>query len=213
MRVNFAVAAILIVVAGCGFERKPEPRRARASTQNAQSPSPGDARVAQELPARFRTIGRPASSAEIRAWDIDANPTGVGLPAGRGTYERGVLVYAQQCASCHGAKGEGIPPNPKLVGAEPRDFSFANDAKIAKTIGNYWPYATTLYDYINRAMPFATPGSLPPSDVYSVVAFLLAENGVIDKGMAVDARTLPRVHMPGRDRFIADDRRGGAGFR
>ena len=122
-------------------------------------------------------------------------------------------MYAQQCASCHGAKGEGIPPNPKLVGAEPRDFSFANDAKIAKTIGNYWPYATTLYDYINRAMPFATPGSLPPSDVYSVVAFLLAENGIIDKRTAIDARTLPRVRMPARDRFVTDDRRGGAGFR
>jgi cytochrome c len=209
-----AIAVVLVLLAGCDFERAPDAKRTSGSVSGSkQAQTSTDARVTQELPARFRTIGRRASAAEIRAWDIDANPAGAGLPPGRGTYERGALVYAQQCASCHGAKGEGIPPNPKLVGAEPRDFSFASDAKIAKTIGNYWPYATTLYDYINRAMPFATPGSLPPSDVYSVVAFLLAENGIIDKGMALDARTLPRVRMPARDRFIVDDRRGGAGFR
>lgn len=162
---------------------------------------------------RFRNIGRAAQPSEIRAWDIDANPSGAGLPPGRGTYARGAQVYAQQCASCHGAKGEGIAPNPKLVGPEPRDFSFANDSKIPKTIGNYWPYATTLYDYINRAMPFATPGSLPPGDVYSVVAYLLAENGIIQQSAVMDARTLPRVRMPSRDRFVIDDRQGGPGFR
>jgi S-disulfanyl-L-cysteine oxidoreductase SoxD len=212
MTAHGLIAVALVALAACDVERKPEPRRTSASdVQRPQTPS--DVRVTQELPARFRTIGRPASSAEIRAWDIDANPAGAGLPAGRGTYARGAVVYAQQCASCHGAKGEGMPPNPKLVGAEPRDFSFASDAKIAKTIGNYWPYATTLYDYINRAMPFAAPGSLPPGDVYSVVAFLLAENGIIDKRIVIDARTLPRVHMPARDHFVIDDRRGGAGFR
>jgi mono/diheme cytochrome c family protein len=162
---------------------------------------------------RFRNIGRPAQPAEIRAWDIDANPSGAGLPAGRGNYARGAQVYAQQCASCHGAKGEGVAPNPKLVGREPRDFSFANDPKLGKTIGNYWPYATTVYDYINRAMPFATPGSLSPSDVYSVVAYLLAENGIIEKTAVMDARTLPRVRMPARDRFVPDDRQGGPVFR
>jgi len=145
---------------------------------------------------------------------IDANPSGAGLPPGRGTYARGAQVYAQQCASCHGPRGEGgIPPNPKLVGTEPRDFSFGNDPKLTKTIGNYWPYATTLYDYINRAMPFATPGSLAPAEVYAVVAYLLAENGIIAKSAVMDARSLPRVRMPARDRFIVDDRKGGPGFR
>ena len=162
---------------------------------------------------RFRDIGREASAAEIRAWDIDVNPSGAGLPAGRGTYARGAQVYAQQCASCHGPKGEGIPPNTRLVGPEPRDFSFGNDPKLTKTIGNYWPYATTLFDYVNRAMPFATPGSLEPNDVYSVVAFLLAENGIIARSEVMNARTLPRVRMPARDRFVPDDRRGGAVFR
>ena len=163
---------------------------------------------------RFRTIGRDAQPGEIRAVDIDANPSGAGLPPGRGTYARGAQVYAQQCASCHGPRGEGgIPPNPKLVGTEPRDFSFGNDPKLTKTIGNYWPYATTLYDYINRAMPFATPGSLAPAEVYAVVAYLLAENGIIAKSAVMDARSLPRVRMPARDRFIVDDRKGGPGFR
>lgn len=164
-------------------------------------------------PRRFRTIGREARPAEIRAWDIDVNPSGAGLPPGRGTYVRGAQVYTEQCASCHGAKGEGIPPNPKLVGREPRDFSFGKDPKLTKTIGNYWPYATTLYDYINRSMPFATPGSLTANELYSVVAYLLAENGIIERSAVMDARTLPRVRMPARDRFVVDDRKGGPGFR
>ena len=162
---------------------------------------------------RFATIGRDAQPAEVKAWDIDANPTGAGLPAGEGTYARGTAVYAQQCAVCHGAKGEGVLPNTRLVGADPADFTFALDAKQPKTIGNYWPYATTLYDYINRAMPFGAPGTLPPSDVYSVVAYLLAENGIVAKTDVMNAQTLPNVRMPARDRFFVDDRKGGSGFK
>jgi mono/diheme cytochrome c family protein len=164
-------------------------------------------------PSRYG-IGRIARPAEIRAWDIDVNSNGAGLPPGRGNYVRGARVYAQQCASCHGAKGEGgTPPNAKLVGTEPREFTFAQDFKQAKTIGNYWPYATTLFDYINRAMPFNAPGTLPADDVYGVIAFLLAENGIIPRTATMDARTLPRVRMPARDRFVPDDRRGGPTFR
>jgi cytochrome c len=173
----------------------------------------GSADAAQPGAGRRFGIGRPASAEEIARVNIDVNPAGVGLPPGRGTYERGVSVYAQQCASCHGEKGEGIAPNPRLVGAQPGDFSFGRDRALVKTIGNYWPYATTLYDYINRAMPFAAPGSLPPDDVYAVVAFLLAENGVIDKTVTLDARTLPSVRMPARDRFVPDNRLGTSAFR
>ena len=158
-------------------------------------------------------LGRAATEAEIKAWDIDFNPSGAGLPAGSCTYKRGVEVYAKQCAGCHGPKGEGMPGNPKLVGAEPKDFSFARDTKATKTVGNYWPYATTLYDYVNRAMPFATPGSLPPDDVYSVVSFILVQNGIVDSTLVIDAKSLPQVKMPSRDRFVRDDRKGGATFR
>jgi cytochrome c len=158
-------------------------------------------------------IGRAATPDEIKVWDIDANPSGSGLPAGSGTYARGAEVFAKNCASCHGPRGEGVTPVPKLIGADPRDFGFGDDPRLTKTIGNYWPYATTLYDYINRAMPFATPGVLPPSDVYSVVAYLLAENGIIKQTDVMDATTLPKVKMPAHDRFVVDDRKGGAGFR
>ncbi len=161
----------------------------------------------------FGGIGHSASASEIRAVDIDANSAGAGLPAGSGSSARGAVLYAAQCASCHGVKGEGIPPNPRLVGREPADFSFAANYKTPKTIGNYWPYATTVFDYINRAMPFGSPGSLKPADVYSLTAFLLVENGIIDTSAVLDARTLPQVRMPARDRFVRDDRAGGNAFK
>ncbi|MEK7401369.1 MAG: cytochrome c [Gemmatimonadota bacterium] len=173
-----------------------------------------DASQAGTQTKRYRSIGRDASYAEVRAWDIDANPDGAGLPTGRGTYAKGADVYAKQCAVCHGAKGEGIPPTyPKLIGAEPKNFPFGDDPKAAKTVGNYWPYATTLYDYINRAMPFPASSTLKPDEVYSVVAFLLAENGVIARDAIMNARMLPAVKMPGRAHFVLDDRKGGPGFR
>lgn len=174
----------------------------------------GDSSGADSGP-RYADVGRAATPEEIRAWDIDANPAGAGLPAGSGTWARGAEVFAKQCAQCHGPKGEGMAPAyPKLIGnTDVKDFAFGDDPKLEKTIGNYWPYATTLYDYVNRAMPFPTPSALPPSDVYSVVAFLLAENGVIAKTDVMDATTLPKVKMPARDRFVMDDRKGGPAFR
>ena len=159
-------------------------------------------------------LGRPATDSEIAAWNIDVNASGDGLPAGRGTYARGAQVFAAQCALCHGAHGEGNSAYPRLIGRDPRDgFPFGRDLKYVKTVGNYWPYATTLYDYIRRAMPFPAPGSLPPDDIYSVVDFLLAENGVIDRAGAMDAARLRGIRMPARDRFVRDNRTGGPTFR
>jgi cytochrome c len=164
-------------------------------------------------PATFG-VGRPASPDEVGAWNLDVNPKGEGLPAGRGTAAAGEAVYAAKCASCHGPKGEGgIPPNPKLVGREPRDFSFATSAGATKTVGNYWPYATTLFDYIRRAMPQTAPGTLSADDTYAVIAWILAENEIIPRDQAMDATSLPAVVMPSRDRFVRDDRTGGPGFR
>jgi cytochrome c len=172
------------------------------------------ARSAPMLPSRFGTIGRRATSEEIRAWNIDVNSSGDGLPAGHGTYARGAALFAERCAACHGAHGEGIPPFPKLIGREPRDgFPFGRDAKYVKTIGNYWPYATTVYDYINRAMPFPAPSSLGPDDIYSLVDFLLAENEIIDRRTVLDARALRNIRMPAHDRFVVDNRTGGHVFR
>lgn len=170
-------------------------------------------RAEHKLPARF-DLGRPATAADIAPIDIDVNPAGAGLPAGQGTYEQGAQVYAAKCAACHGANGEGIAPAPRLVGAEPRQgFPFGKDFKIPKTIGNYWPYATTLYDYVHRAMPLPAPGSLTPDETYGLVAYLLAENQVVPRTMIIDARSLPAIQMPGRSHFVPDDRKGGEVFR
>lgn len=159
-------------------------------------------------------LGRAATADEIAAADIDANPAGVGLPAGQGTAQQGAVVYGQKCAVCHGAKGEGIEKNPKLIGKEPAaGFVFAGDAKAPKTIGNYWPYATTVYDYINRTMPLNAPGTLTPNEVYALSAFLLAENGVIPATTVMDAKSLPAVKMPAQPRFVDDNRKGGATFK
>jgi cytochrome c len=164
-------------------------------------------------PARYG-LGHPADSALLARLDVDVDPSGHGLPAGSGTPAQGALVYAAKCASCHGAKAEGQATYPKLVGRDPRDgFPFASDPKIPKTVGNYWPYATTLYDYVHRAMPLTAPGSLTPDETYAVVAYLLAQNEIVPAGAVLDARTLAAVRMPARDRFVNDNRHGGPGFR
>lgn len=165
------------------------------------------------LPESFG-LGAAPSAQRVSALDIDVNAAGTGLPDGSGTYAQGAVVYGQKCALCHGAKGEGNAAFPRLIGIEHRqDFAFSDDPKLQKTIGNYWPYATTLYDYINRAMPFSTPGSLRPAEVYSLVAFLLSENAVVSRSVVMDRESLPRVVMPARSHFKPDDRTGGSSFR
>ncbi|HEX2780152.1 MAG TPA: cytochrome c [Gemmatimonadaceae bacterium] len=202
-----AIALLCVaVVAGCGDRG--------GANNSGDAALPADVKPAPRAPERFGSIGRVATPAEVAAWDIDVNPEGKGLPPGRGTYAAGAAVFAQKCASCHGPKGEGIAPNPRLVGRDPREgFPFGQDLKYVKTVGNYWPYATTLYDYIHRAMPLSAPGSLRPDEIYSVVDFLLAENEIIDRSAVMDAKTLPAVRMPAREHFVVDDRRGGAAFR
>ena len=158
-------------------------------------------------------FGRPATTEEIRAWDSDVMPDGTGLPPGSGTPSQGAEIYGRKCAACHGRTGvEG--PFDRLVGREPRQgFPFGRDPRLVRTVGNYWPYATTLYDYLNRAMPLTAPGSLKPDEVYGLVAFLLWRNEIITDTAVMDAQTLPRVPMPARDRFVVDNRRGGPDVR
>lgn len=163
---------------------------------------------AAQTPARFG-LGRPATAEEIRARDIDVMPDGRGLPPGRGTASDGATVYAAKCASCHGPKGEGGSAD-RLVGRNPGDsFAYATDPSLLRTIGSYWPYATTLFDYTARAMPFPQPGTLTADETYGLVAYLLFLNGIIPEGAVMDAATLPKVRMPARDRFVPDNRTGG----
>ncbi len=170
---------------------------AHAQSRPAAKPSP---------PPEHFGIGRAATPAEIAAWDIDIMPDGTGLPPGRGTPAEGAATFAGRCAGCHGKTGkEG--PNDILVGREPRvGFPFSQDPKLPHTIGNYWPYATTVFDYIRRAMPPDAPGSLKDAEVYGLVAFLLNANELIPADAVLDASTLPKVLMPAHDRFVPDTR-------
>ena len=159
-------------------------------------------------------IGTPATPADIAALNTDVSPSGAGLPAGHGDAARGAALYQAQCATCHGANGEGAagsPPGPQLVGREPREgFPFGNDPKLVRTVGNYWPEATTLFDYIKRTMPLSAPGSLSDDDVYSLTAHLLVANEILPAGSTLDSASLMAVKMPAKDRFVRDNRRGGA---
>lgn len=142
-------------------------------------------------------LGRVATREEIAAWDISIFPDGSGLPPGRGTSREGAVVYERRCQTCHGVKGAG-QPNDRLVGGH---GSLATRSPI-KTVGSYWPYATTVFDYVRRAMPYIEPRSLANDEVYAVTAYLLHLNGVIGEQDEMDARTLPAVKMPNRDNFI-----------
>lgn len=188
---------------------------ATAAACSRADSAPDATAAATPAPPASYGLGHAADTAQLKRLDIDVDPTGATLPAGSGNATKGLMVYASKCASCHGAKGEGLPAMagrpaaPQLVGREPREgFPFGRDPKLVKTIGNYWPYATTVYDYVHRAMPLTAPGTLTPDETYAVVAWLLAENEVIPRDAEMNARTLPAVKMPAAGRFVADDRSG-----
>lgn len=151
--------------------------------------------------AQIYGIGHAAGERDLAAWNIDVAADGAGLPKGSGSVERGRSIYAQQCAACHGTKGEGGLAD-QLVGGK---GSLAT-AKPVKTIGSFWPYATTVFDFINRAMPYNAPQSLSADEVYAVTAYLLYLNGIVADNAVLDAQSLPKVRMPNRDGFISDSR-------
>ncbi|HEX9397874.1 MAG TPA: cytochrome c [Burkholderiales bacterium] len=143
-------------------------------------------------------LGRALSAAELAAWDISILPDGNGLPPGSGTAAQGAAVYAQKCAFCHGDKAEGRPPYTRLIGGAP----ITSISAAEKTIANFYPYATTLFDFIRRAMPWQQPRTLSNDEVYALVAFVLAGNKLIGEGEAMNAQSLPKVRMPNREGFI-----------
>jgi len=149
--------------------------------------------LAQEGPG----LGVVASPEEVAGWDVSIGPDGANLPPGSGTVAQGAEIFAAQCAVCHGANGEGAT-NDRLVGGHD---SLTSD-NIVKTVGSYWPYATTVFDYVRRAMPFTQPGSLSDDEVYALTAYLLEMNGVIDEDTVLNAQTLPAVEMPNKDGFV-----------
>ena len=170
--------------------------------QNSQPPvDPSIPESPQPSPEPFMWegpgLGIPATPQELAAWDISIQPDGEGLPPGSGTAAAGASVYTLHCFSCHGAKGEG-QLNDVLVGGH---GSLGGPAP-RKTVGSYWPYATTLFDYIRRSMPYQQPHSLSDGEVYALTAYLLYLNGIIEEHQPMDAKSLPAVRMPNRDNFI-----------
>ena len=141
-------------------------------------------------------LGKPITPAEIAVWDINVLPDGTGLPPGEGRPENGARIYAEKCSFCHGINGEG-GTNAALVGGGP-----ITDMESPKTIANFWPFATTVFDYIRRAMPWRQPGSLTNEEVYALTAYILELNRLIGENDTMNAETLPRVQMPNRDGFI-----------
>ena len=142
-------------------------------------------------------LGREATPAQIAGWDISVGPDGVGLPPGKGAPAAGATVYEQKCLACHGAKGAG-QPNDRLVGGQ---GTLVSKAPV-RTIGSYWPYATTVFDYVRRSMPYIQPQSLSDDEVYAVTAYLLNLNGIIGASDEMNAQTLPKVKMPNQANFI-----------
>jgi len=173
-RRRIAFAAALVLLAGCAGQR---------AAPSAKGPG----------------LGETVAAAEIARYDISIPPSGAGLPKGSGTARAGVAVYEQKCQACHGAKGVGKPAD-ALAGG----MGSLGTRTPMRTVGSYWPYATTLFDYVRRAMPITNPLSLSDEETYAVTAYVLYLNGIIGEDVVMDAQSLPQVKMPNRDGFISD---------
>jgi cytochrome c len=143
-------------------------------------------------------LGQPATAEDVAAWDLSIPPGGQGLPPGSGTPPEGAVVYGAKCAACHGANGTGKPAD-ALAGG----IGSLSSAAALRTVGSYWPYATTLFDYVRRAMPYDRPLSLSDNEAYAVSAYILALNGIIGEDAMMNAKTLPQVEMPNRNGFVS----------
>jgi mono/diheme cytochrome c family protein len=148
-------------------------------------------------------LGQPASPETIAGWDIDVRPDGLGLPPGQGTAADGEAVFLERCAACHGEFGEAVGRYPVLIGGE---GSLASSSPV-KTVGSFWPYVSTLWDYIHRAMPFGDAQSLSADETYAVTAYVLFMNDLVAEDFVLDRDSLPKVEMPNRNGFIAEDPR------
>ena len=149
-------------------------------------------------------FGTTPVAAELAAIDIDVSPDGTGLPAGSATAVKGEKVYAEKCAACHGDKLQGVKAagGAALIGGR----GTVGSAKPKKTVESYWPYATTLFDYVRRAMPLNKPGSLSADEIYAVSAYILSQGNIIQSNFVLDAKSMPKIAMPNRDGFISDPR-------
>jgi mono/diheme cytochrome c family protein len=161
------------------------------------------ARAAELHKPGYYNYGTQPTPAQIAGWDIAVRPDGAGLPPGSGSVSKGADIYADQCAACHGTFGEGEGRYPKLAGGE----GTLRAERPEPTVGSYWPFATTLWDYINRAMPFPSPHTLSTNDIYAITAYVLNINNIVGNDFVADRNSLPKVKMPNHDHFIWQDPR------
>ncbi|MBW3098386.1 c-type cytochrome [Pseudohoeflea coraliihabitans] len=187
----------------------PEQPDAKPQAEDSQAASEAYTPPADAAPHGTYNLGRRATEEEVAAWNIDIRPDGKGLPPGRGTVSAGETIYTEQCASCHGVFGEGAGRWPVLAGG----FGTLDDQRPVKTVGSYWPYLSTVYDYVRRAMPFGDARSLSDDDVYAVTAFLLYLNDVVtDEDFELSHENFTQYRLPNEPNFKADDRASEAHY-
>lgn len=194
----------LVALAGCGSEEKvaTKPSKTLANLSQTELRIGGTPRKLDTTHVGYYGVGQPATPDEIAGWDIDIRPDGKGLPSGSGSAADGEEIYQAKCSSCHGVFGEGSGRWPKLAGG----FGTLAEDRPEKTVGSYWPFASTLWDYIHRAMPFTQPQSLSNDEVYALTAYVLYLNDIIDEDMELNAQNLASVEMPNKDGFFTDTR-------
>ncbi len=190
---SIAVSVMVAAVVGVGtIDAQQTAPAAPSASQKAVTSAP-----ARKVPPKGPALGVPATAAQVESADVSIGPDGAGLPPGSGTPAQGEAIFNAKCIACHGVKGSGSVNDP-LVGGQ---GTLTKPAPL-KTIGSYWPYATTVFDYVRRAMPYPAPHSLSDAEVYALTAYLLNLNGIIAEDAVMDARTLPQVQMPNRGNFV-----------
>jgi cytochrome c5 len=199
-----AFILLLVALSGCGTEKKAaiNQQKSLASLSQIELRIGGTPHKIDSTKEGYYNVGTPATPEEIAGWDIDIRPDGTGLPPGSGSAADGEDMYQAKCASCHGVFGEGSGRWPKLAGG----FGTLSSDRPDKTVGSYWPYASTLWDYIHRAMPFTQPQSLSNDEVYALTAYVLYMNDIIDEDLTLNAQNLASVEMPNKDGFFIDTR-------
>jgi len=200
MNFKLVVSALVLtsLLIGCNQSDRSDQKSASAATEQASSEPPQNT-INSGKPFN---IGQKATAEVIAGWDIDVRPDGLGLPIGSGSVEDGEELYEQKCALCHGSFGEGVKRWPKLSGGQ----DTLKDERPEKTVGSYWPYASTLWDYINRAMPFPAPQSLEADEVYAITAYVLNLNDIVDDDFILTQDNFTSIEMPNKDGFYVDDR-------
>ena len=203
------VAALVLLLAGCSHTGAADADAMAVSTGRMI----GSGLAGPEISLAFRPrpdpgrvgaygYGEPATPEQIAGWNIDVRPDGLGLPPGSGTVLDGEPLYDEKCAACHGIFGQGEGRWPKLAGG----VGALTQERPERTVGSYWPYATTLWDYVRRTMPFFEPQSLTDDEVYAITAYVLHLNDLVTEDFELSRENLPSVQMPNREGFFEDPR-------